>query len=154
MPAGTGEQSTGAPGKTSDAQPAQENFAPSLQEIVGKIDPRKHGQRSSIYILVGPTVPDYEIDITFVPTMIHLKRNANDSVEWRLGGAQSFTLEFVDESPFEKTTFDSRNNVGTVRADAVYGRYRYNLTSLTTLKGNTIKYGQPPKYCPEIIIQR
>ncbi len=153
MPTGTGEQRTEAPGGTSSPGPAQEDFGPSLQDIVGKIDARKNGQRSVIYILVGPDVKGYEVDITFVPTMIHLKNNVKDSVEWRLEGARAFTLEFVNESPFQSKKFDSKNNFGIVRPDAAYRSYRYFLTSLTPTKGDTIKYDRPQN-CPEIIIQR
>ena len=153
MPAGTEGPSTGESGTTSNTESSPERLGSSLRNTVGQVDARKHGQRSMIYIVVGPDVPDYEVDITVVPTMIHLKRDVKDSVEWRLEGARSFTLEFVDESPFPRRVFDSNNNVGVVRPDADYRRYRYNLTTLTTLKGKKIEYG-PPQHCPEIIIQR
>ena len=153
MPAGTGDPSKGVSGKTSGAEPDQEKIGTSLRNTVGQIDSKKHGQRSVIYIVVGPEVPGYEVDITVVPTMIHLKRDVKDSVEWRLEGGRFFTLQFVDESPFPKKEFDSKNNVGIVRPDADYRRYRYNLTTLTTMKGKKIEYG-PPQHCPEIIIQR
>ena len=153
MPAGTKGPSTVKSDETSSAQSGPDRIGSSLGSTVGQIDARKHGQRSVIYIVVGPDVADYEVDITVVPTMIHLKRDVKDSVEWRLEGAKAFTLEFVDESPFPRKVFDSNNNVGVVRPDADYRRYRYNLTTLTPIKGKKIEYG-PPQHCPEIIIQR
>ena len=153
MSAGTEGPSTGESGTTSSTESSPEMIGPSLRNTVGQVDATKHGQRSVIYIVVGPEVPDYEVDITVVPTMIHLKTDVKDSVEWRLEGGKSFTLEFVDESPFPRNVFDSNNNVGVVRPEAAYRRYRYNLTALTTLKGKKIEYGRP-RHCPEIIIQK
>jgi hypothetical protein len=151
MPAGS-EGPTVKPGATKGAQTQHPNLGPPLRNAVEKVDTRKHGQPSLIYILVGPEVTDYDVDLTFVPTMIHLKKK--DPVKWQLEGASSFTLQFVGKkTPLDRDTFDSKNDTGIVRDDAEEGRYRYNLTSLTTLKGKKIDYG-PAKYCPEIIIQR
>jgi hypothetical protein len=166
MPAGSGDQGTGVSGRASPAQPEdRKEIASSLQRAGRQIASRKNGQRSVVYIVVGPEVEGppggkkYRRDITFVPGAIHLREGkytrdkTSDSVEWQLVEEGSFTLRFLAESPFsEGREFDDKKNrVGTVKDDAREARYRYNLTSLTI---NGVPIELDPPGCPEIIIQR
>jgi hypothetical protein len=160
MPAGTGDQSTGASGKSGDAPPdARKELANSLERAARQIANRKNGEPSVIYIVVGPQVETYRRDITLVPGAIHLRkasdarsRNA-DKVEWILAGEGKFKLKFRGDSPFrEGKEFSGGNPRATVSDDAAEGSYHYNLTYLE-FDGTRIDL-DPLMKCPEIIIQR
>jgi plastocyanin len=143
--------------RSSETAKKPADFFEALRRLLGgRIKtPGKHGGLTPVLISVETdNYSDYSPDRSLIPSTLYLK--PGDEVGWQLtGSGTSFTIEFLNQTPFEneKRVF-RKDETAKIAKGVPNGSYHYELTEYTDSTGRKLSWSRRYSNCPEIIIQK